>query len=137
MHLSQRFKVEKKNQYIPWYTEELKIKIKQRRELLADSRTHGKNLYKEKLKAQTNEINFLKFLLKKDFVGKELENADKDIKTIWKLLILILGNNNKKQETSPDNITQERVNTYNNFFATEGHEVQKKLDVQINQNISN
>ena len=106
-----------KNQYIPWYTDDLKTKIRQRRELLADSRSHGKKLYKEKLKAQTNEINFLKFLLKKEFVGKELENADKDIKAIWKLLNLILGNNNKKQEILPDNITQDSVDTYNNFFC--------------------
>ena len=96
-----------------------------------------KNLYKEKLKAQTNEINLLKFLLKKEFVGKELENAEKDIKAIWKLLNLILGNNNKKQETLPDNITQNNVNSYNKFFATVGHEVQKKLDLQINQEINN
>ena len=96
-----------------------------------------KNLYKEKLKAQTNEINLLKFLLKKEFVGKELKNAEKDIKAIWKLLNLILGNNNKKQETLPDNITQNNVNSYNKFFATVGHEVQKKLDLQINQEINN
>ena len=68
----------------------------------------------------------MKFLLKKDFVTTGIENADKDIKAIWKILNLILGNDNKKQEVLPDNVSQESVNDYNNFFATVGHEVQKK-----------
>ena len=118
--------IKDKKSYIPWYTEELKNKIKERKELLADSRCHGKFFYKKRLKSQTNEINFLKFILKKEFVSNGIENADKDIKAIWKILNLILGNDNKKQETLPDNVTQEKVNEYNKFFATVGHEVQKK-----------
>ena len=44
-----------KNVYIPWYNEELKEKIKIKKELLKDSRIYGRNFFKERLKKITTK----------------------------------------------------------------------------------
>ena len=57
---------DKKN-YIPWYNDELRTKIKIRKELLKDSRTSGKGLFENRLKKLTNSINALKKILKQKY----------------------------------------------------------------------
>ena len=65
-----------KNVYIPWYNDELRTKIKIKKEILKDSRTLGKDLFKERLKKITNTINFLKKFLKQKYILDELEKAN-------------------------------------------------------------
>ena len=72
--------------YIPWYNEELKTKIKIKKELLKDSRIYGKKLFENRLKNITNTINLLKKILKQKYITEELENAGDDVKKIWKVL---------------------------------------------------
>merc|ERR1711972_784146 len=113
----------KKKQYMPWYNEELKNKLKIRREMVADSYTHKKS-YRKEIKEQTNIINSLKKFLKTKFVKEELEKAGKDEKELWRL-INFLNSQKSKNIVEPDNLTQEKVNDFKKFFATIGHEVQK------------
>ena len=54
-----------KRDYIPWYTDELRAKIKIKKELLKDSRMLGKNLFEDRLKKLSN--NFLMVCCKTKF----------------------------------------------------------------------
>ena len=74
--------LKEKNTYIPWYNDELKAKIKIRKELLKDSRTAGKNIFKDRLKKISNTISFLKKILKQKYILDELEKAGEDPKKI-------------------------------------------------------
>ena len=122
-----------KKQYMPWYNEELKNKIKTRKEMVADSYIHKKS-YKNVIKEQTNIINSLKKFLKTKFVKEELEKAGKDEKELWRLINFLLNSQKSKNLVEPDNLSQEKVNDFNKFFATIGHEVQKELNIDKNQN---
>ena len=122
-----------KKQYMPWYNEELKNKIKTRKEMVADSYIHKKS-YKNVIKEQTNIINSLKKFLKTKFVKEELEKAGKDEKELWRLINFLLNSQKSKNIVEPDNLSQEKVNDFNKFFATIGHEVQKELNIDKNQN---
>ena len=45
-----------KKDYIPWYNEELRTKIKIKKELLRDSRLYGKNLFEDRLKKSQMQL---------------------------------------------------------------------------------
>ena len=47
-----------KKEYIPWYTDELRTKIKIKRELLRDSRIFAKKIFEDRLK-KNNKCNYL------------------------------------------------------------------------------
>ena len=121
-----------KKQYMPWYNEELKTKIKHRKELVADSYTHNKS-YRKIIKKQTKMINSLKNFLKTKFIKEEIEKAGKDDKELWKLINFLLNTQKSKNIVEPDNLTQEKINDFNKFFATIGFEVQKELKIDKNQ----
>ena len=121
-----------KNNYIPWYNEELRTKIKIRKELLKDSRTAGKNVFKDRLKKISNLISFLKKILKQKYITEELEKAGEDPKKIWKILNFLIGKNETHEKIEPEDLNQEKVNKYNNFFATIGQKIQEELDIDFN-----
>jgi len=118
-----------KNIYIPWYNEELKEKIK--KELLKDCRIYGRNLFKERLKKITNKITFLKNFLKQKYILDELEKAGEDPKKIWKVLNFLVGKKETPEKIEPEEINQDKVNKYNEFFATIGVKIEKELNTDL------
>ena len=125
-----------KKKYVPWYNEELKKKLQYRKDLLADSLNHGKFFYKDRLKNVTKEINMIKKLLKIDWIKKEIENYNGDVKKLWKLIHFIMGNQKTKDITEPEGLNQMTVDDHNKYFATIGHELQKQLDIDMDQQIT-
>ena len=132
--LIQIFPKEKKD-YIPWYNDELRIKIKTKKELLKDSRTYGKKIFEDRLKKITNAITYLKKILKQKYILEELEKAGDDPKKIWKILNFLIGKNDTPDIVEPESLNPEKVNYYNRYFATVGYEIQKELN--INHNFKN
>ena len=121
-----------KRDYIPWYTDELRTKIKIKKELLKDSRMLGKNLLEDRLKKLSNAIVFLKKILKQKYILDELEKAGEDPKKIWKVLNFLIGKNDTPEIVEPEALSQEKVNYYNKYFATVGYDIQKELDINYN-----
>ena len=119
--------------YIPWYNEELKEKIKIKKELLKDSRTFGKEIFEKRLNKLTNTINSLKKILKRKYISEELEKAGDDAKKLWKILNFLIGKKEKPDIVQPEELNQEKVNNFNNFFATIGLNIQNQL--QINEEL--
>ena len=98
-------------------TEELKEKIKIKKELLKDSRVYGRNLFKERLKKISNTITFLKNFLKQKYILEELEKAGEDPKKIWKVLNFLVGKKETPEKIEPKELNQYKVNKYNIFFC--------------------
>ena len=120
-----------KNKFIPWYNDELKTKIKLKKQFLKDSTTLGKDLFKERLKKITNTINYLKRILKQKYILEELEKAGEDAKKLWKVLNFLIGKNDAPDKIEPEELDQEKVNKYNKFFANIGMDIQKELDINF------
>ena len=126
-----------KKLFIPWYNDELRAKLKTKKELLKDSRTLGHDFLKDRLKKISNAINFLKKFLKQKYIIEELEKAGDDVKKLWKILNFLIGKKEKPDIIEPEALDQEKVNKYNNFFATIGYNIQKDLDVDLNYHCNN
>ena len=122
--------MKEKKDYIPWYNAELKEKLNKKREMLADARSHGMFLYKKEIKYLTNKINKIKLTLKTEYATEKLEASEKDMRELWKILNALLGNQ-KKEIIMPDFLTQTKVNEFNKYFATVGHETQKLLKIEF------
>merc|ERR1711972_350149 len=120
-----------KNEFIPWYNDELRAKIKIKKEILKDSRTMGKDPFKERLKKITNTINFLKKILKQKYILEELEKAGEDAKKLWKVLNFLIGKKDAPEKIEPEELNQEKVNNYNKYFANIGLEIQKELNINF------
>ena len=117
--------------------DKLRTEIKIKRELLKDSRTLGKDPFKERLKKITNTINYLKKFLKQKYILEELEKAGEDAKKLWKVLNFLIGKKDAPEKIEPEELSQEKVNTYNKYFANIGLEIQKQLDIEINSEVKN
>ena len=120
-----------KNVYIPWYNDELKAKIKIKKELLKDSRIIGKNIFEERLKKLANTINYLKKILKQKYILEELEKAGEDAKKLWKVLNFLIGKKDAPEKIEPEELNQEKVNNFNKYFANIGIEIQKELNINF------
>ena len=123
--------------FIPWYNDELKAKLKIKKELLKDSRTLGNESLKDRLKKITNMVNYLKKILKQKYIVEELEKAGDDVKKLWKILNFLVGKKTAPDIIEPEELDQEKVNKYNNFFATVGLNIQKQLEIDQNYEIDN
>ena len=66
----------------------------------------------------------LKQLLKQKYIVEELEKAGDDVKKLWKILNFLIGKKEKPDIIEPEALDQEKVNKYNNFFATIGYNIQ-------------
>ena len=99
---------------------------------MKDSRTAGKNIFKERLKLISNTISILKKILKQKNILDELEKAGEDPKKIWKVLNFLIGKKETPEKIEPEELSQEKVNNYNNFFATIGQKIQEELDIDFN-----
>ena len=114
---------------IPWFTEELKNKIHLKNERLRDWYMYGdKNDYKA-VKKLKNEVNHMKVKLKKQYYKEKFSKCEGDAKKTWKILKEITGTVNSKETTEPENMSKEKANKFNKFFATVGTEIQKRLKV--------
>ena len=127
---TKEIKLKYKEPKIPWYNQEVRDKIKLKNKILHDWHNYGLDEDKKALKKIKNEINHLKTKLKKEYYGNELQKYEGNSKKTWKILNEALGRVEEKNPTEPSNITKEKANSFNTFFATVGLEIQKKLNIK-------
>ena len=75
-----------KKKPIPWFSAELKAKIKEKNELLMDYYQSGIKSYKDRIKALGNKITQQKRNLKQEYIAEKMEEAGRDSNKCWKLL---------------------------------------------------
>ena len=80
------------------------------------------------MKKICNEVTHLKRKLKKQYVTAKIDEAQGSGKKTWNLLNLVTNKSACKDNTEPENLSQEKVNKYNKFFASVGVQIQKELD---------
>ena len=122
-------KTKKEKMEVPWFTDELTEKIKLKNEILRDWYIYGLKEDKKAVKKLKNEINHLKYKLKRKYYTEQFRKHEGDMKKTWKLLKEATGNTNIHETIEPENMNKERANKFNHFFATVGSEIQKKLKV--------
>ena len=123
-------KIGEKTNYIPWYTNELKILIEQKNELIRDYYYYGVRSFKTRISAISNRIKHLKRKLKKNYITEKLNEYKDNPKKCWSVIDLI-SNRHKSHETiEPGLVTQEKANEYNKYFATIGEAIKKKLNIR-------
>ena len=74
----------------------------------------------------------MKKFLKQKYIVEELEKAGDDVKKLWKILNFLVGKKEAPDIIEPEELDQEKVNKYNNFFATIGLNIQKELEIDQN-----
>lgn len=119
---------------IPWYTKELKNQITVKNNLVSDFCYYGSQCFKDRIKIIQNSISHLKRKLKKNYLTEKIAEAQGDMKKCWKILDHITNRKKAKHSTEPDMLNQEKVNTFNNYFATIGIEIQRKLNINLPTN---
>ena len=116
-----------KQQRIPWFTPELKKKIEIKNKILNDWHLYGLQEDHKELKKMKNEINHLKVKLKREYYTNEIQTHEGNSKQTWKILKQALGIIEDKTPIEPDNVTKDKANEFNSFFASIGIEIQKNL----------
>ena len=115
---------------VPWFTEELRNKIILKNKTLRDWHLYKLEEDKKELKKLKNEVNHLKAKLKRAYYTKEIEKTEGDSKKAWKVLKTALGKIQNKECIEPSNLSKEKANEYNKFFASIGIEIQNQLKTQ-------
>ena len=120
---------------VPWYTDELEKMIKAKKELLKDYYFYGCKIFYEKAQLLKNDINHMKRKLQKQYYTAKIDECDCDAKKLWMVLKDVTRTGKTKESTEPDNMTQEKANIFNKFFATIGINIQKSLNIREHINI--
>lgn len=120
----------KKTSTIPWFNKEIEDKKEEKNNCLKLFHKFGDQ--KDKYKAQhiNNVLTHLKEKSKKKYYTDKLTQCEGDSKQTWKILKELTDGYNERQQTEPDNMDQIKSNYYNNYFATVGSDIQKKLNVK-------
>lgn len=121
--------IRKENSDIPWFTPELKDKIKLKNSVLKDWYVYGLQEDKQTLKLLKNQINHLKLKLKKKYYTEKFRLYEGDTKKTWKTLQEVTRITTVKESSEPDDMTKEKANKFNKYFANVGTEIQKKLKI--------
>ena len=119
-----------KKRGIPWFTQELKELIQTKNELIQDMYNHGCQSYNKRIKSISNTITQMKRNLKHKYLSEKLDEAQNDTKKCWDVLNMATNRTKVKESIEPENITQEKANQHNKYFASIGIEIQKKLGIQ-------
>ena len=126
--------IKKKRKYIPWYTDDLRMLITEKNNLIADSFIYGYEVIKSRIKHFNNSINHLKRKLKKNYLNIKLSLCKDDPKKSWEVINNIIENKKAKDKVEPDMMTQSKANDFNEYFANVGKEIQEKLKITTNLN---
>ena len=117
---------------IPWYTNELETKIKERNSKLQLYRLYGDKRDLKTSNKITNEITHLKRKLKRKHYKQRIEKYEGDPKNLWKILKDVTQTHTDKSAVEPEYMNQSKANKFNQFFATIGTEIQKSLGFKSN-----
>ena len=119
---------------IPWFDKEIE-EIKQEKnsylklfQMLRDPKDRAK------AKILNIKLTRLKERRKKSYYSQKLSESEGNSKQEWKILKELTQGFNEKNETQPDNMDQALANKYNQFFATVGTDIKKKLNIE-DQNV--
>ena len=114
------FRNSRKKDYNPWMSEELQEKINIKNELLNDFFMSRNTSLKERADEMQNQIKTEKKNLKQNFINQEMEKAGNDPAKLWSLFNYLTRRERIIDTTEPENVTQEKANTYNKFFCDIG-----------------
>ena len=119
-----------KEKNIPWFNKEIAAKKEEKNKLLKLYYLLRDPSDKAKARKLNNEINHMKEKKKKAYYTDKLEKSEGDPKQTWDILKELTNGYTAKDDIEPDNMTQEESNKYNDYFATVGSEIQKKLNIK-------
>ena len=130
--------------FIPWMTEDLSKAITHKNELLYDYFISRDPLLKKSFDDEKNKITKEKRLLKQKWIQSEIAKAGNDPYKLWKLYNYLTGREKNFDSPEPENIDQNKANTFNKFFCDIGKssKAQTKNDLilkpakDINSNFS-
>lgn len=122
-------KISEKTNYVPWFTKELKNTISFRNDLLKDYYYYGLKSLKSRVTFLSNKINHMKRNMKKKYIAEKLREYKDNPKKCWKIINMVTNRTKLKESIEPEDITQDKANSYNNYFATIGEKIQQKLNV--------
>ena len=115
---------------VPWFTDELHNLIKNKKELLKDYYLYGCQVFYDRAQALKNDINHMKRKLQKAYYTSKIESTEGDPKKLWTVLKNLTKTTKSVETVEPENMTQEKANNYNKFFATIGIKIQEKLNIK-------
>lgn len=116
-----------KKKPVPWYTAKLEEMITERNTLVSDYYYYYSNSFKNRIKTISNNINHLKRKLKKKYIEEQLNESKGNSKKMWKVINQATNRTKSNETVEPDMMNQDKANRYNQYFATIGSEIQKKL----------
>ena len=110
----------KSTTFIPWMTDELSKAITHKNELLYDYFMSKDPLLKKTFDEEKNKITKEKRQLKQKWIEEEIKKAGNDPHKLWKLYNYLTGREKTYDSQEPDNINQDKANTFNQFFCNVG-----------------
>ena len=120
-----------KTKHIPWYTTELKNLIKDKNQSLSNYFYFGLDVFKKHAKELTNKIKHLKTKLKSKYFTDRISEFKDNPRKYWQIINDLTQRTETKETTEPDKMSQDKADNFNQYFATVGENIQKKLKKQF------
>lgn len=123
-------KQSKEKPYIPWMSPEIKQQREAKTLLIQMNYIQPNPEDKNKIKQLKNRLNHAKRKQKRAYYKKKLAEYKGDSKNTWKVFKEMLNKQEIKESIEPDLMSKETANRFNNYFATIGTVIQKKLGIE-------
>lgn len=119
----------KEQLFLPWFSEELRTMIQRKNSRLKLWYLYRKSEDRTVYRKLKNQVNHLKKKLKSEHYSTQIENLQGKPRLLWNLYREITGNTKNNECIQPDFIDKEKANSFNQFFATIGSNIQEKLHI--------
>ena len=126
------FKPKRKQTSIPWFSTELKEVTKTKNMYLKLYRMYNRSEDQEMYRISKNKQTHLKRKCKREYYTNKINEYVGDSRKMWSILKDVT-NYNYKEDITPDIVNKDTANRFNKFFANVGIQVQKKLNISIDQ----
>ena len=120
----------KQNTNIPWFDNEIEDKKHEKNRLFKLFNLLGDKKDKIAANKLNNAITHLKEKKKKAYYTNKLAESEGDPKKTWNILKELTNGYKETTDIEPDNMNQEKVNSFNKFFATVGSVIKEKLKIK-------
>ena len=124
-------KIKSKTEAVPWYDDNIHALMSAKNKALQKVKRYGNRKQKLILKSITNKLKNYKRKKKREYFQEKIEEQTNNPKRLWSILKEVTGTESPCDETLPDMVNKDTVNTFNSYFAKVGKNIQNQLGVHF------
>ena len=121
-----------KTEAVPWFHDGIRKLLDTKAQMLQKYKRKGDKYTKHLLQNITKKLKNMKRSAKRNYYREKIEEQSNDPRRLWSILKEVSRTESVNEEIMPDNVDQKTVDSFNQYFATIGKNIQEELGTKTN-----